>query len=116
MRKGKPAAFVSPVNFVKRDLKKLGWLIQRDINFRMIGRQLMPSITSSTKSFSHSQIFDHLKNSLFSADEAAQYLEVSMPTFRRYVQAGKLKPTQNVGRNQLFSSGDLRRLKQKIRD
>jgi excisionase family DNA binding protein len=78
--------------------------------------QLMPSITSLTKSFSHSQIFDHLKNSLFSSDEAAQYLEVSMPTFRRYVQAGKLKPTQNVGRNQLFSSGDLRRLKQKIRD
>ena len=68
------------------------------------------------KNLSHDQVFGHLKNSLFSADEAAQYLEISMPTFRRYVQAGKLKPTQNVGRNQLFSSGDLRRLKQKIRD
>jgi excisionase family DNA binding protein len=79
-------------------------------------RKLMPNITSSTESFSHSQLFGHLKNSLFSADEAAQYLEVSMPTFRRYVQVGKLKPTQNVGRSQLFSSADLRRLKQKISD
>ena len=68
------------------------------------------------KNLSHDQVFGHLKNSLFSADEAAQYLEISMPTFRRYVQAGKLKPTQNVGRSQLFSSGDLRRLKQKISD
>jgi excisionase family DNA binding protein len=68
----------------------------------------------STASISHKQVFGHLKNSLFSADEAAQYLELSMPTLRRYVQAGKLRPVQNIGRSQLFSSADLRRLKQKL--
>jgi len=68
----------------------------------------------STTSISYKQIFGHLNTSLFSADEAAQYLEVSMPTLRRYVQAGKLKPAQNIGRSQLFSSADLRRLKQKL--
>jgi excisionase family DNA binding protein len=68
----------------------------------------------STASISYKQVFGHLKNSLFSADEAAQYLEVSMPTLRRYLQAGKLRPAQNIGRSQLFSSADLRRLKQKL--
>lgn len=62
----------------------------------------------------HDQIFGHLKNSLFSAEEAAEYLEVSLPTLRRYVQTDKLKPTQCIGRSQLFSSSDLRRFKQKL--
>lgn len=62
----------------------------------------------------HEQVFGHLKNESFTAEEAAQYLEVSIPTFRRYVQSGKLKPSQVVGRSQLFATTDLRRLKQKL--
>jgi excisionase family DNA binding protein len=50
----------------------------------------------------------------FSAEEAAEYLEVSVPTLRRYVQSGKLKPSAVIGRSQLFSSNDLRLLKQKL--
>ncbi len=61
----------------------------------------------------HDQVFGHLKQTTFSAEEAAQYLEISLPTLRRYVQTEKLKPTQVIGRSQLFSTGDLRRLKQK---
>jgi excisionase family DNA binding protein len=64
--------------------------------------------------YSHEQVFGGLKNEAFSAEEAAEYLEVSLPTLRRYVQSGKLKPSAVIGRSQLFSSTDLRLLKQKL--
>ena len=61
----------------------------------------------------HEEVFGHLKNTRFSAEQAAEYLEVSLPTLRRYVQSGRLKPSHIVGRSQLFSTADLRRLKMK---
>jgi excisionase family DNA binding protein len=64
--------------------------------------------------YSHDQVFGRLKNEAFSAEEAAEYLEISLPTLRRYVQSGKLKPSAVIGRSQLFSSSDLRLLKQKL--
>ena len=64
--------------------------------------------------YTHEQVFGHLRNSTFSAEEAAEFLEVSLPTLRRYVQAGRLKPASVVGRSQLFSSSDLKLFKQKI--
>ena len=59
----------------------------------------------------HEEVFGHLKDTCFSAEQAAEYLEVSLPTLRRYVQSGRLKPSHVVGRSQLFSTADLRRLK-----
>ncbi|MEY4495540.1 MAG: hypothetical protein RL744_604 [Pseudomonadota bacterium] len=64
--------------------------------------------------YTHEQVFGHLRNATFSAEEAAEFLEISLPTLRRYVQSGRLKPTSIVGRSQLFSSTDLKLLKQKI--
>ena len=64
--------------------------------------------------YNHEQVFGHLRNTSFSSEEAAEYLEISLPTLRRYVQAGRLKPSATIGRSQLFSSADLRLLKQKI--
>ena len=61
--------------------------------------------------FSHEQVFGHLAREPLSAAEAAEYLEISLPTFRRYVQAGKLLPSHVVGRNQMFSANDLRAYK-----
>ncbi len=37
------------------------------------------------QSFTHNDVFGHLKHNLFSAEEAAEYFVVSMPTFRRHV-------------------------------
>ena len=65
--------------------------------------------------FSHEEVFGHLKSASLTAEEAAEYLEVSMPTFRRYVQSGKLKPKHTIGRSQLFASSDLRKLKQRLK-
>ena len=64
--------------------------------------------------YSHDQVFGDLRNASFSAEEAAEFLEISLPTLRRYVQAGRLKPSTIIGRSQLFSSSDLRLLKQKM--
>jgi len=64
--------------------------------------------------FLHGDLFGHLKDERFSAQDAAEYLEVSMPMFWRYVQSGKLIPAEIVGRSQLFSSADLRKLKESI--
>ena len=61
--------------------------------------------------FSHEQVFGHLQQEPFSAGEAAEYLEVSVPTLRRYVQSGKLVPSHVVGRNQMFSAQTLRAFK-----
>jgi excisionase family DNA binding protein len=61
--------------------------------------------------FSHEQVFGHLAREPLSAAEAAEYLEISLPTLRRYVQAGKLIPSHVVGRNQMFAANDLRAYK-----
>ncbi len=66
------------------------------------------------QSLNYEQVFGHLRNATFSAKEAAEFLEVSLPTLRRYIQSGRLKPISIIGRNQLFSSNDLKLLKQKI--
>ena len=54
--------------------------------------------------FTHEQVFGEIHQESFSAAEAAEYLEVSMPTLRRYVQSGKLVPSHVVGRNQMFNA------------
>ena len=61
--------------------------------------------------FSHEQVFGHLAREPLSAAEAAEYLEISLPTLRRYVQTGKLIPSHVVGRNQMFAANDLRAYK-----
>ena len=61
--------------------------------------------------YTHEQVFGHLQQEPFSAGEAAEYLEVSVPTLRRYVQSGKLVPSHTVGRNQMFSTQTLRAFK-----
>ena len=61
--------------------------------------------------FTHEQIFGHLQQEPFSASEAAEYLEVSVPMLRRYVQSGKLIPSHTVGRNQMFAANSLRAFK-----
>ena len=43
--------------------------------------------------FSHEQVFGHLERESLSAWEAAEYLELSLPTLRCHVQADKLRPS-----------------------
>ena len=77
--------------------------------FSLVGKNLFAS-----NEFTHEEVFGHLSLEHFSSDDAAEYLEISLPTLRRYVSAKKIKPTKTIGRNQLFSVSDLRQLKQKM--
>jgi response regulator of citrate/malate metabolism len=64
---------------------------------------------------SHQQVFGHLEGELFTASEAAEYLEVSMATFRRYLKAEKLLASTEIGASHLYSLDDLRQFKQALK-
>jgi len=66
--------------------------------------------------FSHEQLFGHLAEARFTAQEAAEYLGVSIATFRRYVAHGKLKSVAEIGRSQLFATKDLKAFKRSLQD
>lgn len=64
---------------------------------------------------SHEELFGHLTGDQFVAQEAAEYLEVSMSTFRRFVAGGKLKSNSMVGRNQMFAVPELKAFKKALK-
>lgn len=80
---------------------------EREKFFALLARSVFPD-----DNFTHEQVFGDLHQALFSAKEAAEYLEISLPTLRRYVQSGRLAPTDLVGRNQMFAPQALRAFKQ----
>jgi hypothetical protein len=61
------------------------------------------------------ELFARLASDTFTAREAAEYLEVSMTTFRRYVTGGKLNPSSTVGRNQMFAVPELKAFKKALK-
>ncbi len=73
--------------------------------------ELLASRAFREEDYTHDQVFGAVYSEPFTIPEAAEYLEVSVPTLRRYVQSGKLKPAQIVGRSQLFNAADLRLFK-----
>lgn len=64
---------------------------------------------------SHEELFGHLAGDEFTAREAAEYLEVSMSTFRRLVAGGKLNPSSTVGRNRMFAVPELKAFKKALK-
>ncbi|CAN7492654.1 DNA binding domain, excisionase family [compost metagenome] len=74
--------------------------------FTLVGEQAFKD-----ENISHEEVFGHLAEADFTAAEAAEYLEVSIATFRRMVRDGKLAPHAEVGRSQLFSAADLKAFK-----
>jgi len=60
---------------------------------------LMAKNTFQANQFTHSDVFGHLKDARFSAQDTVEYLEASMPTFRRYVQSNKIKPVEIIRRS-----------------
>lgn len=64
--------------------------------------------------YSHEQVFGNLADDEFTSSEAAEYLEVSLATFRRYVQSGKITSSHVVGRNQFFATKDLKLFKRSL--
>jgi excisionase family DNA binding protein len=65
--------------------------------------------------FSHAEVFGDALVSELTVEEASEYLEVSVSTFRRYVQGKKIEPTRVVGRNQFFAASALKSFKKSLR-
>jgi excisionase family DNA binding protein len=63
----------------------------------------------------HGQLFGHLQGSEFTADEAAEYLDVSIATFRRYCKQGKITASTVVGTSHLYPLSALRELKNALK-
>lgn len=63
----------------------------------------------------HEQLSGHLAGDNFTAQEATEYMAVSMSTFRRLVSSGKLKPSLTVERNQLFAVAGLKVYKKALK-
>ncbi|MDR7050486.1 excisionase family DNA binding protein [Duganella sp. 3397] len=65
-------------------------------------------------SYSYEQVFGHLTDARFTAAESAEYLEVSLSTFRRYVSQQSIQTVGQVGRSQLFSAKELKAFKRSL--
>lgn len=83
---------------------------ERDKFFVLLGSKAF-----ADDALSHDEVFGHLRDEEFTAAEAAEYLEVSIATFRRYVQAGKITAHSSVGNAHLYPLAALRVLKQAIK-
>jgi len=68
------------------------------------------------QNFSHDEVFGHLAGDEFTAAEAAEYLGVSISTFRRHVAQGRIRASSEVGRSHLFATKDLKTFKQAVQD
>lgn len=77
--------------------------------------EILASNAFRGEDMSHEQLFGHLASDEFTAQEAAEYLEVSMSTFRRITTSGKLAPRSIVGRNQMFAVPDLKAFKKVLK-
>ena len=75
---------------------------------------LLESQAFRDDNFTHEQVFGHLATTAFTVQEAAEYLEMSVPNFRRYVRRGQITPVQTIGRNQLFATRSLKVLKRAL--
>ena len=64
----------------------------------------------------HEQVFGHLAGAEFTAQQAAEYLDMSISTFRRNVGAEKIQARRSVGLSNMFATADLKALKEDLCD
>lgn len=67
------------------------------------------------ENLSTEEVFGHLKGKEFSSQDSADYLGVSIPTFRRYLANKRLSASSTIGRNHLYRLEDLRSLKKELK-
>lgn len=102
-------AHVTTAEDLFQDLKQMP-VVERQRFFAMLSTNAFRGADMN-----HEELFGHLAGDQFTAQEAAEYLEVSMSTFRRFVAGGKLNPGATVGRNQLFAVPELKAFKKALR-
>lgn len=63
------------------------------------------------ESYTHDEVFGDLNDYPFTVKEAADYLEVSEITVRRWIKQGSLTPSGKLGRNWIFDADYLNEFK-----
>ena len=87
------------------DFRKLS-TAERTKFYALLGESAM-----CEENLSYEEVFGHLEDDEFTSVEAAEFLEVSMSTFRRYVRDGKVKASGEVSRNLFFAAQALKEFK-----
>ena len=67
------------------------------------------------EAMNHQQLFGHFAEDEFTPAQAAEYLEVSMSTFRRYIASGRLRQSSAMGRSQMFKVAELKAFKKVVK-
>ncbi|MBC8392328.1 MAG: helix-turn-helix domain-containing protein [Deltaproteobacteria bacterium] len=60
--------------------------------------------------YGHDEVFDDIRRSPFTVKEAAEYLEVSEITLRRWIKVGKIT-SDRIGRSIFFEADELKAIK-----
>jgi excisionase family DNA binding protein len=81
-----------------------------EISERMKFFQLLSSSLEHDNQ-THEQVFGHLAGAEFTAQQAAEYLGMSISTFRRNVGAKKIQARSSVGRSDMLATADLKAFK-----
>lgn len=63
-------------------------------------------------SYTHDDVFGDLRQTPFTIQETAEYLEVAVITVRRWVKVGKLK-SDRIGKSLVFNVDDLKKFKKR---
>ena len=83
--------------------------------FSLLARKMFSYTDTDKDNYEHSELFGHLETAFFTAKEAAEYLEISSATLRRYIRDGKIAASKEIGSSHLFKLEDLRKLKTAIK-
>ena len=59
----------------------------------------------------HQELFGDLKDAQFTAQEAAQYLDISIATFRRYLKNKIIVASSTVGNVHLYALAELKKFR-----
>lgn len=78
--------------------------------------QLLAEGVEQGENFTHEDVFGDLVEAELSSQEAADYLDVSKSTFRRYVSDGKISASSEVGRSHLYSAKALKAFKRSLKE
>ncbi|WP_455924709.1 helix-turn-helix domain-containing protein [Pseudomonas putida] len=95
---------------VIQSLKQLP-LPQRQRFFMLLSENIFQDQDTHT----HEEVFGHLYEAGLTSAEAADFLEVSASTFRRYLARNLLTPTSTVGRNLMFAADELKAFKKALK-
>jgi Helix-turn-helix domain len=97
--------------FTSNEVVLMSAMINAEGIFALQTGQTFPS----KENYTHDAVFGQLTDAAFAVDEAADYLQVSIATFRCYVRDGKIKAASEVGTSHLYALEGLREFKNALK-